>query len=940
MSAFVVDDTVAFKEDPSIIGTIESTWSDTDGISPDGFNRCYLHKSLPLEVESSWFADGQLSPRYVIVAFLLDYDGYCIVSEDSLRLLDRALTAGDVVKKRSSDAQSGVVISTSISCELHPLCSEAEYNTKCYIPAEGHISTNGPGPRESRARDGRDLLNGFASSGYNRPIPSPDMPHRSSPLKASAHELNYWHSYREEDFVLYRNWVGQIEEVYNDVTVRLANGSVVVVEDEEELEVPYWIPGSPSYQLVQRLDRAGYYRRGSSNSGKPKSEPWSGCHPGQRVQTKKGNLRRGRWKFGAYDSTIPPQGLVVDVRCIELSIRWICPNQSLPLRNQAHPPPSHLGLDELESEELLVYDRSSIPRYAMGQRLPNASYSPDIGYGRVVRFKDPALVGISHRQAKIDVLGDGPTSSAACVGSEVLNSSSRIPRATTQGFDMNVLQVTSTSTKVLIRWQDCAITEEASVHLQYYHNSDEHEVWPGDKVSMKAEEQQLDNNGPGSLRAHKIGVVQQVDAVGRMAQVRWYVDAMVEMDDERSYQIHGSRYGRLGDEISSLPLYDLAAHRALAAYLGDLAVTLPGKAPNSRDLDESCSELEPFWFGEVVDICLDGDVILRSGAASVVRDVKVPADQILVVASDDTESESEYSDVEDDDSDWSEMSELSIDAARGKDAIGVSFEDESGNEMSGDANEDDVMWTTDDEDEDEGTTRNDEPLDSGHTSAIEVVNLPTTTAQRTSELDNHGEAIHYSNISSAPLRFSVLEVSPPTDHHYFGATTPLAAGLMRRISKENKIMQESLPDGVFVRSWDSRLDLARVLIVGPHNTPYEFAPFVFDLQYSDSFPTSPPDIFFHSWTNRVGRINPNLYEDGKICLSLLGTWNADDRNEAWSTKSTILQLLVSILGLVLVREPYYSKHLPALPAPLRSISYDDLSAFGSSTRAAFAALRQ
>ena len=131
---------------------------------------------------------------------------------------------------------------------------------------------------------------------------------------------------------------------------------------------------------------------------------------------------------------------------------------------------------------------------------------------------------------------------------------------------------------------------------------------------------------------------------------------------------------------------------------------------------------------------------------------------------------------------------------------------------------------------------------------------------------------------------------------------------MRRITKESNILQKSLPDGVFVRSWESRLDLLRVSIVGPHNTPYEFAPFVFDIQYSHDFPTLPPKIFFHSWTNRIGRINPNLYEDGKICLSLLGTWNADDRNEAWSPKSTILQLLVSILGLVLVKEPYFSKY--------------------------------
>ena len=136
---------------------------------------------------------------------------------------------------------------------------------------------------------------------------------------------------------------------------------------------------------------------------------------------------------------------------------------------------------------------------------------------------------------------------------------------------------------------------------------------------------------------------------------------------------------------------------------------------------------------------------------------------------------------------------------------------------------------------------------------------------------------------------------------------------MRRIMKEHKIMHSSLPDGIFVRTWESRLDLLRVLIIGPCDTPYEYAPFVVDLHFGSNFPTTSPNAHFHSWTGGAGRINPNLYEDGKVCLSLLGTWDADERNEEWSPKkSTVLQILVSLMGLVLVKEPYYSKETPVL----------------------------
>lgn len=56
----------------------------------------------------------------------------------------------------------------------------------------------------------------------------------------------------------------------------------------------------------------------------------------------------------------------------------------------------------------------------------------------------------------------------------------------------------------------------------------------------------------------------------------------------------------------------------------------------------------------------------------------------------------------------------------------------------------------------------------------------------------------------------------------------------------------------------------------------------------------------------MGRLNPNLYEDGKVCLSLLGTWHGKG-SETWSPLSNILQVLVSIQGLVLVKNPYYNE---------------------------------
>lgn len=217
----------------------------------------------------------------------------------------------------------------------------------------------------------------------------------------------------------------------------------------------------------------------------------------------------------------------------------------------------------------------------------------------------------------------------------------------------------------------------------------------------------------------------------------------------------------------------------------------------------------------------------------------------------------------------------------------VDIEYEGGQKM--DTSEDIDEWVTDEED----------PPPKEHQSNASE-NCGTKNIESPNDLESKPTTVKPSN-------FDVLDDSP-SDHHFAGTTTPMSGDILRRIGKEHKILASSLPDGVFARSWEARLDLLRILIIGPTGTPYEHAPFVIDMHFSESFPASPPATYFHSWTNNAGRINPNLYEDGKICLSLLGTWPSDKSNEGWSaSKSSVLQIIVSLMGLVLVKEPYYSK---------------------------------
>eukprot|EP00253_Pinus_taeda_P022848 PITA_22848 len=100
------------------------------------------------------------------------------------------------------------------------------------------------------------------------------------------------------------------------------------------------------------------------------------------------------------------------------------------------------------------------------------------------------------------------------------------------------------------------------------------------------------------------------------------------------------------------------------------------------------------------------------------------------------------------------------------------------------------------------------------------------------------------------------------------------------------------------------MDLLRGVIVGAAGTPYQDGLFFFDIHFPSEYPDIPPLAYYHSGGLRL---NPNLYENGKVCLSLLNTWTGKG-NEVWNPlSSNVLQLLVSIQGLVLNDNPYFNE---------------------------------
>ncbi|KAK1686623.1 hypothetical protein QYE76_047471 [Lolium multiflorum] len=109
---------------------------------------------------------------------------------------------------------------------------------------------------------------------------------------------------------------------------------------------------------------------------------------------------------------------------------------------------------------------------------------------------------------------------------------------------------------------------------------------------------------------------------------------------------------------------------------------------------------------------------------------------------------------------------------------------------------------------------------------------------------------------------------------------------------------------IYTRVFEDRMDLLRVVMVGASGTPYHRGLFFFDLQLPSSYPAEPPQVYYHSYGLRL---NPNLYESGTVCLSLLNTFDGEG-TELWSSvTSSLLQVVVSIQGLVLNDQPYYNE---------------------------------
>jgi ubiquitin-conjugating enzyme E2 Z len=134
--------------------------------------------------------------------------------------------------------------------------------------------------------------------------------------------------------------------------------------------------------------------------------------------------------------------------------------------------------------------------------------------------------------------------------------------------------------------------------------------------------------------------------------------------------------------------------------------------------------------------------------------------------------------------------------------------------------------------------------------------------------------------------------------------TSFSKRLIREIKEYETQQSQFSQQGIYFQYDHNDLTNIQLLIIGPHNTPYQGGFYFFKIFVTNQYPLAPPKIEFVTKYNSV-RFHPNLYVDGKVCLSILGTWSGP----SWTPCMTITTIALTIQSIMtenpLTHEPSY-----------------------------------
>ena len=130
---------------------------------------------------------------------------------------------------------------------------------------------------------------------------------------------------------------------------------------------------------------------------------------------------------------------------------------------------------------------------------------------------------------------------------------------------------------------------------------------------------------------------------------------------------------------------------------------------------------------------------------------------------------------------------------------------------------------------------------------------------------------------------------------------------IKRLTKDIREMIKNPldQDGIYYKHDEANMLQGYAYINGPNDSQYIGGNYFFKFNFPYDYPHQPPKVEFVT-NDGITRFHPNLYKNGKVCLSILNTW----RGEQWSGCQSIRTILLTIISIMdkypLLHEPGFS----------------------------------
>ena len=121
----------------------------------------------------------------------------------------------------------------------------------------------------------------------------------------------------------------------------------------------------------------------------------------------------------------------------------------------------------------------------------------------------------------------------------------------------------------------------------------------------------------------------------------------------------------------------------------------------------------------------------------------------------------------------------------------------------------------------------------------------------------------------------------------------ISSSTIQRLVKDVKYITKNPINNIYYKHDDENIMKGYALILGNKDTPYSGGNYLFEFTFPDNYPYEPPKLKFLT-NDGYMRFHPNLYINGKVCLSIINTWSG----EGWTSCNNINSILLSLISIL------------------------------------------